>query len=54
MSADLQKTLQDEVAKYNQLQSDAQKIIQMRQQLDAQLTENTGVKEVSCFWFVSA
>ena len=47
MSSDAaQKQLSDEVAKFNQLQTDVQKIIRTRQQLDAQLTENTIVKEV--------
>lgn len=47
MSAEaIQKQLSDEVAKFNQLQNDMQKVIRMRQQLEGQLTENTIVKEV--------
>ena len=47
MSAEaVQKHLSDEVAKFNQLQNDMQKVIRMRQQLEGQLTENTIVKEV--------
>lgn len=47
MSAELlQKQLSEEVAKFNQLQNDMQKVVRMRQQLEGQLTENTIVKEV--------
>jgi hypothetical protein len=47
MSTDAaQKQLSEEVAKFNQLQNDMQKVIRMRQQLEGQLTENTIVKEV--------
>ena len=40
------KALSDEVAKFNQLQQDLQKVIQSRQQLEVQLNENIVVKEV--------
>ena len=45
--ADLGKTLSEEVAKFNQLQQDMQKVVQSRHQLESQLNENTIVKEVS-------
>ncbi|KAI1300169.1 Prefoldin subunit 6 [Halotydeus destructor] len=41
----VQKKLSDEVAKFNQLQKDVQKLIGLRQTLDAQLNENSVVKE---------
>lgn len=43
----LNKMMAEEVAKFNQLQQDMQRVHQLRQQLDAQLNENTNVKEVS-------
>ncbi|PVD22133.1 hypothetical protein C0Q70_17938 [Pomacea canaliculata] len=43
--ADLQRRLQNEVEKFQAIQKDLQKAISARQQLDAQLNENTLVKE---------
>ncbi|XP_069120184.1 prefoldin subunit 6-like [Argopecten irradians] len=43
--ADIQKKLQTDIEKYQQLQKDYQKVVSQRQQLDGQLNENTLVKE---------
>ncbi|XP_060069731.1 prefoldin subunit 6-like [Ylistrum balloti] len=43
--ADIQKKLQADIEKYQQLQKDYQKVVSQRQQLDGQLNENTLVKE---------
>ncbi|XP_033732689.1 prefoldin subunit 6-like [Pecten maximus] len=43
--ADVQKKLQADIEKYQQLQKDYQKVVSQRQQLDGQLNENTLVKE---------
>jgi len=45
MAEDLQKRLQGEVEKLKAVQKDYQKSVTARQQLDAQLNENTLVKE---------
>lgn len=53
---DMQKKMSDEVAKFNVLQKEHQKVVALRQQLDAQLTENNVVKEVGftfCLLFTS-
>lgn len=42
----VQQRLADEAAKYNALQKEYQKVVGLRQQLDAQLNENSVVKEV--------
>lgn len=44
----IQKRLADEAGKYNAMQKDLQKLVNARQQLDAQLNENKVVKEVNC------
>ncbi|OWF52576.1 prefoldin subunit 6-like [Mizuhopecten yessoensis] len=46
--ADVQKKLQADLEKYQQLQKDYQKVVSQRQQLDGQLNENTLVKEELC------
>nr|CAG4638890.1 EOG090X0MQF [Cyclestheria hislopi] len=45
MAEGLQKRLQQEVEKFKAIQKEYQKVINTRQQLDSQLTENNGVKE---------
>ncbi|XP_029638092.1 prefoldin subunit 6 [Octopus sinensis] len=45
MAEGLQKRLQNEVEKYQSVQKDIQKYIMGKQKLDAQLNENTLVKE---------
>jgi len=45
MAEGIQKRFQSEVEKYRELQKDAQKAVRSRQQLEAQLTENTIVKD---------
>ncbi|XP_067662069.1 prefoldin subunit 6-like [Haliotis asinina] len=45
MADGVQKRLQSEVEKYQSVQKDLQKYMSLRQQLDAQLNENTLVKE---------
>ena len=47
----IQKKLSDEVAKYNQLQKEYQKVMSIRQQLDEQLTENKIVQTVGLLKF---
>jgi prefoldin beta subunit len=42
---DIQKKLSDEMATFNVMQKESQKLMELRRQLDAQLTENTVVKE---------
>nr|CAG4648440.1 EOG090X0MQF [Moina brachiata]SVE93417.1 EOG090X0MQF [Moina brachiata] len=45
MADGLQKRLQQEVEKYKALQKEYQTVISSRQQLDSQLTENSGVRD---------
>nr|CAG4652370.1 EOG090X0MQF [Triops cancriformis] len=45
MADAIQKKLQQELEKYKSTQKEFQKIIETRKQLEAQLTENTAVKE---------
>nr|CAG4642244.1 EOG090X0MQF [Eurycercus lamellatus] len=45
MTDGLQKKMQQEVEKYKAIQKEYQTVINSRQQLDSQLTENNGVKD---------
>nr|CAG4636716.1 EOG090X0MQF [Eubosmina coregoni]SVE70219.1 EOG090X0MQF [Eubosmina coregoni] len=45
MAEALQKKMQVEVEKYKAIQKEYQSVINSRQQLDSQLTENSGVKD---------
>nr|CAG4644506.1 EOG090X0MQF [Lepidurus arcticus] len=45
MADAIQKKLQQELEKYKTTQKEFQKVIETRKQLEAQLTENTAVKE---------
>lgn len=53
MSEGQQKRLQVEVEKYKSLEKEFQKALGARQQLDAQLNENSLVKEVSAYSVLS-